>query len=867
MKSFALTTFALVLGLALALPAAAAPASHDMVILSLDNPAAEAFLQAHRHQLDIARVKPGVHAEIAVTAEGLDLLRAAGLSYEVVVENLEQHYADRQTTKGAGFGLWHTYSESAAFVDSLRLRFPQVVSEKWSLGQTHNGNDIWAFRVSANPDVDENEPEILIDGMHHAREIMSSEFCIMFAEYLASNYGTDPEVTWLLDNRELYVVPIVNPDGVIYNEQTYPDGGGMWRKNRRNNGDGTYGVDPNRNYPYRWGYDDNGSSPYTSDLTYRGPSAGSEPCIQAMMAFMDSREFITHDTIHTYSNLLLYPWGYTSSPTPHADVFEHMAQEMTRYNGYDPGQPGELLYNVNGGTFDWAYGDLSRHDLIYSFSTEIGGSSDGFWPPESRRGALFQENLWPHIYLMRVAGAYVSCHSAVVSGPAKELNPGQSGTLDFSVENQSVTASIMDLNLTVRCDDPWVQFGAAELALGDLASLATTDLGAQAIPVSVDAGCPDGHLVEFTVTAHLAEGDLTSTLSFMVGQPTGLLVSDFESGTGDWVLTGNWGLTSSHSNSPDYSLTDTPSGSYANETAYSATTVQAYAATALSFYHRYDIEDGWDYGLVEVSTDGNTWITLESFTGTQTGWVQENYDLSDYAGQELYFRFVMDTDYSITEDGWYIDDVVITGAGSDNQAPPTPEWALPVGLPKGTNVAVFNVADPEGQPVTYGFRVYADELCTQLEAQVDDLPAGTGEVTEWELPATLPEGWYWVRAFAFDGEQRSLFNEPLNTYNSDTSGVDDMVISGPALRVLDRVNGGQARIRLGLAESGKVVLDIYDMRGARIRSLYNGHMDAGVRILTWDGRDGNGRHTASGMYFLRMQAGNEISTGKVVVVR
>jgi murein tripeptide amidase MpaA len=90
--------------------------------------------------------------------------------------------------------------------------------------------------------------------------------------YLLENYGTDPEATYLVDNREMYFVPCFNPDGYEYNRQTDPNGGGMWRKNRRNNG-GSYGVDLNRNFGYMWGYDDLGSSPIPSSETYRGPSA------------------------------------------------------------------------------------------------------------------------------------------------------------------------------------------------------------------------------------------------------------------------------------------------------------------------------------------------------------------------------------------------------------------------------------------------------------------------------------------------------------------------------------------------------------------------------------------------------------------
>ena len=117
--------------------------------------------------------------------------------------------------------------------------------------------------------------------MHHAREIMTVEMCLYFARYLCENYGTDPVATFLVDNRQIWFVPIVNPDGFVYNEDNDPDGGGMWRKNRRPGGGGCYGVDNNRNYPYMWVGD--GSSGNPCDDDYRGPSAGSEPENQALM--------------------------------------------------------------------------------------------------------------------------------------------------------------------------------------------------------------------------------------------------------------------------------------------------------------------------------------------------------------------------------------------------------------------------------------------------------------------------------------------------------------------------------------------------------------------------------------------------------
>ena len=352
----------------------------------------------------------------------------------------------------------------------------------------------------------------------------------------------------------------------------------------------------------QWGYDDVGSSPYPGDITYRGPWAGSEPEIQAMMTFIDGREFRTHDTIHTYSNLTLIPWGYTSSPTADDFIYQVIGAEMTKYNGYVYGQPNSAInYPVNGGTFDWVYGDLTNHAKAFSVSNEIGSGSDGFWPPEERREPLFQENIWPHIYLMRVAGTFLAAHTPVVTPAAKSVAPGQDGDLSFTIENSSVVDASVGLDVTLRTDDPWVQFHEAVRTIPGLPLLGSTDLAGDPLPFTVDPGCPSGHFVDVDVTVSMTEGDLEYPMGFSIGSPIPLFSDDMEGGTANWTFTGTWGATTSASHSPTTSLTDSPGGNYTDQSVTSATLNGTYRATSLGFWHRYDIEADYDYARVQVS--------------------------------------------------------------------------------------------------------------------------------------------------------------------------------------------------------------------------------------------------------------------------
>ena len=841
--------------LAAAPHAFAAEPHHDLLRVPLTDPAAWAYLNLHRNELDVVHVKPGAEAHIAAKPGDEALLRAAGLAPEVLQRDME--VANAYADKGSGFSIYHTYSESIAFMDSLRTRFPTLVSAGWSIGTTYQGRAIWAYRVSDNADVDEGEPEVLIDGTHHAREIMAAEFPIMFAEYLLTHYATDPAIKWLVDNRELYLVPIVNPDGFVYNETTNPTGGGMWRKNRSPQAGGQYGVDLNRNYPVQWGYDDVGSSGLPADITYRGPSAASELETQAMINFANAHEFITHDSVHTYSGLTLYPWGYATTPTADDAVFAKIATEMTRYNGYTAGQPGNVLYTVNGGIFDTFYGDTSGHPAIYSMSNEIG--TYGFWPPDANRAIEFQDNLQAHLYLMQIAGPYVAAHTPVVTAAAKAILPGQAGTLSFSVENQSVVASALGVSVTVATNDPWLQFQAADRAIGSLASLATATIAGNPIPFTIDAACPGGHVVSYTVTVHSGADDLAFPFAFMVGSAPLVFSDTFEAGTGNWSPSGAWASTTAQSHSPTRSLTDSPGANYTNNVTSSMLLTGTRQATKLRFWHRYATESGYDFGKVQVSANGGAWTTLAQYSGSLSTWTQVTIDLSAYSGQSLALRFQFTSDSSVVGDGWYIDDVELEGASTFAMAKPVAISPLG-GAVTGAQpeLVVSNSALAAGTPV-YGFRVYRDAGCSDLAASADNVAQGAGQ-TAWTAPA-LPAGNYWWRAWAGDGVSRTDLTaaEPF-TVTTYTSGVD--LGATLALHVL-----GSDRFRLTLPARADVTVDIHDARGARVQRLFSGSLDGGERALAWDGRDGQGRTVASGVYFVRARVDDRFLVGRIMIVR
>lgn len=389
--------------------------NHMLVQVNTQSEAQLRALYTFQNQLDII---PGPSREtphIAAYPEDLELLEQEGFPYEIIHENLEKFYAERLGDRLDGYGLYHTFDEIVAFLDQIHADHPTITTEKFSIGQSIEGRELWIMKISDNPDVDENEPEVFYTSLIHVREPISAEVVIYFMDYLTDNYGTHSDATDLVNNREMYFFLCANPDGYVYNEQTNPDGGGMWRKNRRyDSGTGCYGVDLNRNFCYSWGYDDNGSSPNPCSETYRGDSAFSEPETEAWHQFLETRNFVIGNWYHTYGNLVLYPWGTAgfegNGLTEDNDIFEMIADSMAYFihsvNGvwYSTGTAFQLLYSVNGGSFDCEYGEYG----IFSLTTEVGSGSDGFWPPQSRIAPLVEENLPANLFMARIAGSLIT---------------------------------------------------------------------------------------------------------------------------------------------------------------------------------------------------------------------------------------------------------------------------------------------------------------------------------------------------------------------------------------------------------------------------------------------------------------------------
>jgi carboxypeptidase T len=206
-----------------------------------------------------------------VIAPESDLAALQGEGYRVKVLAADADKPIRDLP--ADLGLYHTYAEMLTELQSYAATYPSIC-QLTDIGDTWEARNIWCLKISDNPGTSENEPRLYVCGDHHARELMTVEIPLHFIKTLLEGYATNTNYQYYINNYEMYFVPMVNPDGHVYVEgHSSGSPSSWWRKNRRVNTGGSYGVDLNRNYGYKWGYDNTGSSGTPSSDTYRGPSA------------------------------------------------------------------------------------------------------------------------------------------------------------------------------------------------------------------------------------------------------------------------------------------------------------------------------------------------------------------------------------------------------------------------------------------------------------------------------------------------------------------------------------------------------------------------------------------------------------------
>ncbi len=644
----------------------------------------------------------GVAADFMLDADAMGALATTDLAYEILIPDVQARLdaeLDRLTQPGAGaaganfYADFRTYEEINARLDLLATTRPDLV-ETFTIGQSIEGRDIRGVRITGTGG-DPDKPGVLFNGCQHAREWVAVMTPMYIAETLVNSYDSDPLLQQLMDQVEFYVVPIVNPDGYVYSW----DVDRLWRKNRRFNGDGSMGVDLNRNWGFEWGGPGSDGNP--DSITYRGTAPFSEPESLALRNFIAANEnIVAHNDFHAYSQLHLYPWGFTDEDPPDIDLFEMAGDGMedaSAINGetYVAGTIGQILYLASGNAADWSYGA----EGVFAFTTELRDTGQfGFILPPEQIIPCADENFSASVWLTQWA----------TQGLGFTFPNGLPELLDVNAPTP-VTFTVTEISAGPV--DATSAAGFVRVDGGDYELVPASALNADTFEITLPAA-PCGAVVEFFFEVATMDGEVFrspfnapdmvyAAESFEIET---YFADDFELENGwtvgspvDDATSGIWERVDPNGTSAQPE-DDNPAGvgtlcfitgngppgggAGVNDVDDGITTLTspalngADADAVVSYYRWYSNNQGaapgQDSMLVQITGDGGTtWTLLEEVDENANAWVPATFRIGDFVevSGHVRLRFIArDLNAgSLVEAG--VDDVTVDTVGCSNTGP------------------------------------------------------------------------------------------------------------------------------------------------------------------------------------------------------
>lgn len=790
---------------------------------------------------DLAAYRPGEFLDIVVTREELSNLRTLG--YRPVITQTEERLKSNLQQKTRSIEGYRTYDDIVAELEDIADEYPDIVrlyniGDSWAKIYTEAGNDyysnyahdIWALKLTTEPDSLRDRPSVYYMGAHHAREPLSAEVTMDFLHYLLERIGEDEEVDFLIDNTEIWFFPLVNPDGhkIVLNRVDV-----WWRKNIRDNnnngrfdtsnyyGRGADGVDLNRNYAFEWRFNSNNRL-----ATYGGPHPFSEPEVAVLKELMENHHFVAGISYHTYSELVLFPYGYSEdSRAPDHEALKDLAVTMAETipcldeedGHYKPMQAVEL-YPARGTTDDYAYGEHG----IFSFTLELGVE---FIPPPDDVKQISEDNMEAAMILLR------RIHHSSLTGIVTDAETQEPLEAEVYIAEIDETGSFRnpyrsrkpfgryyrillpgEYQVVFKHDD----YYDSEPFYVTITEDRQTELNAYLEPLIF--GKITGTVVDNATKEPISEAEVmlkpnyqdslytdekgsftfdrvpwfeyqliirkenygTIVLPITLDKPEMDLdlemfkpysvdtFSDIE----NWKTTGSWGLSSSYSYIGNYSLANSPDDNYEPKTVSYAQLKEtidlseAYNAS-VTFMTQYRINDDFDFCHLQVLTETEEeWTSIATFTGISP-WKFNDIPLSQYSGQKINLRFLFESGEESSDMGIFIDD----------------------------------------------FRIY---ISTPDQSDID----------EQIIYASI----------------RLKQNFP-NPFNPETI------------------------IEFSIKEDTEATLHIYNIRGQLVKALHTGAIRAGEHRLVWNGKDDSGREVASGVYFYRLKTDHYSQVKKMLLVK
>lgn len=636
---------------------------------------------------------------VELSDEELQILDSEGIKYSIMIRDVSRHYVEQATAAQrdgsvycaqvpqlgdpenfdlGSYAGFFKYGELLDHLDAMAEAYPDLITAKAPISdfETHEDRPIYFLKMSDNPDMDEDEPTIMYNAIHHAREPACLSQLVYYMWWLLENYETDPEVQYLIDNTEIFFVPCINPDGYLYNEETNPEGGGMWRKNRRDNQDGTYGVDLNRNYGEYWGLDDIGSSGSTNSNVYRGPEPFSEPETSAIKWLCEQHDFELAFNNHSHGNLLINPGdNEPTGLTQDSTLFRQMGSYLSRFDNYDDGTGIETVgYFANGVADDWMYAPTAEKPKSFTYTPEAGDPGEGFWPPESSIYPICRAYLPRNLDLLRMVHPMAGI--SIEKDRYFEELQGYA-TYEITYLGQA------DGDITVSLTPP---LGMVAVGIENVHSgLQAGDVVVDSIAYELGDIYLPGDMLELEVVATAGQFSTSATVEKVYGMEQ-VLFEDACENFDNWsTWDDQWGngfQLSNASVSGDHSFTDPEIQPDWNDITAALELnplidLEDMLSAHLEFDIQYAINSNTDFFEVMVYSDYfGTWTPMcgyysergniyqsngPVYDGFKHDWVHESISLDEFIGQEISLGFFMTYSSNIIEDGVYIDNIRVTG--------------------------------------------------------------------------------------------------------------------------------------------------------------------------------------------------------------
>jgi hypothetical protein len=850
----------------------------------------------------------GMTAKLFVSEAELRKVNSLGLSYSVLIDDWNKFYnSQRLLTQPemnqileqsrnqygvAGFGYgsmggFYIYDEVNAQLDSMHARYPNLVTQKQSIGTTAGGRVIYMVKIT-NSLITGPKPQVSYNAMHHAREPMGMECLIYFMYYMLENYSTNSAVKYLVDTRELYFVPICNPDGYEYNRSTNPSGGGLWRKNRKDNGDGTFGVDLNRNYgpTVYWNAPNGGSSTVSSDETYRGAAPFSENETAAIKNYYAAHKFKNSVSYHTYGNDLVFPYGALPHETADSIFFREYARDMTGYNGYIYGTDLETVgYSTRGNSDDYFYdGDtVADGGKIFAMTPEVGTD---FWPPQSEIIPDVQINILPNLYWAWFAGDFATLKN--INFDRVYFKGGDTASIRPIIRNKGL-ATVKSLTFEAASLNSNCTFINNTQAMDSISSRSERTFS-NPLKFVISTNTPSAQKVKITFTTKIG-GIITAvdTINFTIGIPTFIFADTTNNPVNLWTIAATpsgspkWDATTSDYHSAPNCYTDSKTGNYVSNATVTMTSTNSinlsgYVGPILSFWTKWEIETLYDCGVLQISTDnGSTWSALTGtltkaasgtgrqipsgmpiYDGTHYYWTQELVDLSAYSGKQIKLRFALWSDGGTERDGWYVDDINIYNYGT-----------LPVELTSFTANAVNNTVKLNWKTATelnnIGFEV-------QRSRELNSFIGGWKTIGFVKGSGTSVSG----REYSFkdinpiQGKQyyRIKQNDANGTFTIygpvEANNLSNIILS--LEQNYPNPFNPSTMIKYTLPAAGIVTIKIYNVLGSEVATLLNEYKEGGIYSFNFSINELKTK-ISSGVYLYTIKAGQSTLTRKMVIMK